>query len=121
MKKTLQINLGGLTFNIEEDAYTKLSGYLASIQKHFSSYESCDEIIQDIDGRIAEKFYEKTTAGGIIEMDDVDKIIKSMGSVSDFEAIQEDEDLSKPISGDKREEKSEEKGKVFENKNIALL
>lgn len=116
MKKTLQINLGGLTFNIEEDAYTKLSGYLASIQKHFSSYESCDEIIQDIEGRIAEKFYEKTTAGGIIEMDDVDKIIKSMGSVSDFEAIQEDEDLSKPISGEKREEKTEEKGKVFENK-----
>ena len=37
MKKTLQINLGDLTFNIEEDAYTKLSGYLASIQV-FNTY-----------------------------------------------------------------------------------
>ncbi|MCP9770544.1 PspC domain-containing protein [Lacihabitans sp. LS3-19] len=99
MKKTLQITIGGLIFNIEEDAYAKLSQYLEAIKKYFSSYESCEEITQDIEGRIAEKFYEKSQNGGVIEMDDVDKIIKSMGTVSDFEAIQEDEDLSKePIS-----------------------
>ena len=98
MKKTLQITIGGLIFNIEEDAFTKLSQYLEAIKKYFSSYESCEEITQDIEGRIAEKFYEKSQNGGVIEMDDVDKIIKSMGTVSDFEAIKEDEDLSKEPS-----------------------
>lgn len=95
MKKTLQITIGGLIFNIEEDAYNKLGQYLEAIKKYFSSYESCDEITQDIEARIAEKFYEKNQSGGAIEMEDVDKIIKSMGTVSDFEAIKEDEDLSK--------------------------
>jgi phage shock protein PspC (stress-responsive transcriptional regulator) len=100
MKKTLQITIGGLIFNIEEDAYNKLGQYLEAIKKYFSSYESCDEITQDIEARIAEKFYDKNQSGGAIEMEDVDKIIKSMGTVSDFEAIKEDEDLSKEQSAE---------------------
>ncbi len=108
MKKTLQITIGGLIFNIEEDAYNKLSQYLEAIKKYFSSYESCEEITQDIEARIAEKFYEKNQNGGAIEMDDVDKIIKSMGTVSDFEAIKEDEDLSKETVGSTSFASSEE-------------
>jgi phage shock protein PspC (stress-responsive transcriptional regulator) len=93
MKKTLQINIGGFFFTIEEDAYHKLSNYLNALKSYFSSYESCDEIVQDIEARIAEKFFEKQPQNGIIENEDVDKIIASMGSVSDFEALKEDEDL----------------------------
>ena len=97
MKKTLQINLAGITFNIEEDAYSKLNQYLKSIQQYFSTYESSEEIIKDIETRIAEKFFAKTKPEGtqIIEIEDVNQIIKSMGNVSDFEAIEEEEDLSK--------------------------
>ncbi len=97
MKKTLQINLAGISFTIEEDAYSKLSQYLKSIQQYFSSYESSEEIILDIETRIAEKFFVKTKTDStqIIEMEDVNNIIKSMGNVSDFEAIEEEEDLSK--------------------------
>lgn len=93
MKKTLQINIGGFFFTIEEEAYHKLNHYLSSLRTYFSSYESCDEIVQDIEARIAEKFFEKHQASGIIENDDVDQIIASMGSVSDFEAVKEEEDL----------------------------
>lgn len=93
MKKTLQINIGGFFFTIEEEAYHKLNHYLSSLRTYFSSYESCDEIVQDIEARIAEKFFEKHSASGIIENDDVDRIITSMGSVSDFEAVKEEEDL----------------------------
>jgi len=93
MKKTLQINIGGFFFTIEEEAYHKLNHYLSSLRTYFSSYESCDEIVQDIEARIAEKFFEKHQATGIIENDDVDRIIASMGSVSDFEAVKEEEDL----------------------------
>lgn len=93
MKKTLQINIGGFFFTIEEEAYHQLNHYLSSLRTYFSSYESCDEIVQDIEARIAEKFFEKHTTAGIIENDDVERIIASMGSVSDFEAVKEEEDL----------------------------
>ncbi len=93
MKKTLQINLGGVSFTIDEDAYQKLSNYLAAIKKYFSSYEGSAEIVEDIESRIAEKLYEKNNTNQIITMTDVDGIIKSMGTVSDFEAVQDEEDL----------------------------
>lgn len=93
MKKTLQINIGGFFFTIEEEAYHQLNQYLSSLRTYFSSYGSCDEIVQDIEARIAEKFFEKHQASGIIETDDVERIITSMGSVSDFEAVKEEEDL----------------------------
>ncbi len=93
MKKTLQINIGGFFFTIEEEAYRRLNQYLDSLKTYFSSYESCDEIVQDIEARIAEKFFEKHQSTGIIESEDVEGIIASMGSVSDFEALKEEEDL----------------------------
>jgi phage shock protein PspC (stress-responsive transcriptional regulator) len=95
MKKTLQINLGGLTFNIEETAFQKLNQYLDAIQKYFASYEGSSEIVADIESRMAEKFFLKTENGGVIEDEDVAKIIATMGTVDDFEAVKEDEDLIK--------------------------
>ena len=93
MKKTLQINIGGFFFTIEEEAYHQLNHYLDSLKAYFSNYESRDEIVQDIEARIAEKFFEKHQSSGIIEKEDVDRIITTMGSVSDFEAVKEEEDL----------------------------
>lgn len=96
MKKTIQINIAGVVFNIEEDAYDKLNNYLRSIQQYFSSYEGNQEIVSDIEARIAEKFWTKDKAEGasqVITLDGVNDLIKSMGSVADFEAIQEEEDL----------------------------
>lgn len=96
MKKTIQINIAGVVFNIEEDAYDKLNSYLRSIQQYFSSYEGSQEIVSDIEARIAEKFWtkDKTDASSqVITLERVNDLIKSMGSVADFEAIQEEEDL----------------------------
>ncbi len=96
MKKTISINIAGIVFYIEEDGYDKLSAYLKAIQKHFATYEGSNEIIADIEGRIAEKFWNKQKNDGTqaITLEDVEELIVSMGTVSDFEAIQEDEDLS---------------------------
>jgi len=100
MKKTISINIAGLIFYIEEDGYDKLKNYLNSIQKYFSSYEDSKEIISDIEGRIAEKFLnkQKTTEQQVIALDDVEQLIKSMGTVADFEAIEEEEDFATPAS-----------------------
>ncbi len=95
MKKTIQINIAGIIFNIEEDAFDTLSAYLKAIQTYFASYESHEEIVSDIEARIAEKFMgdNKAENAPIITIDEVDKVIKSMGTVADFAAIEEEEDL----------------------------
>ncbi len=109
MKKTLQINLGGITFNIEEDAYEKLSAYLESIKKYFSSYEGSSEIVADIEARIAEKFFAKTQQNGVISIDDVSGIVSTMGTVDDFESVKDEEDLKKET-----ESQEESKFETFE-------
>ncbi|ACT95459.1 PspC domain-containing protein [Dyadobacter fermentans] len=91
MKKTISINIGGIIFHIEEDGYEKLKGYLASIQKYFSSFADSKEILSDIEGRIAERFLNKQKAENkqVISLSDVDELIAAMGTVADFEAIEE--------------------------------
>ena len=96
MKKTISINIAGIVFHIEDDGYEKLNAYLKAIQKYFSSYEGSKEIVEDIEARIAEKFWDKQKSDDkqAISLQDVDGLIASMGSVSDFAAIEEEEDLA---------------------------
>lgn len=95
MKKTFSITIAGVVFHIEEDGYERLRGYLASVQQYFSAYEGSAEIIADIEGRIAEKFSDKLQKESkqSLSATDVDDLIRSMGTVADFEAIEEEEDL----------------------------
>ena len=58
MNKTISINLSGMLFNLEEAAYDKLSLYLLTIKASFQDADSRDEIIGDIESRIAELFQE---------------------------------------------------------------
>jgi phage shock protein PspC (stress-responsive transcriptional regulator) len=106
MKKTISINIAGIVFYIEDDGFEKLNAYLKAIQKYFSSYEGSKEIVEDIEARIAEKFWAKQKADDkqAISLQDVEGLIASMGSVSDFEAIEEDEDLA--MVGEKKEANS---------------
>lgn len=96
MQKTISINIAGIVFYIEEDGYDKLNAYLKGIQQYFSSYEGSKEIVEDIEARIAEKFWDKQKKESkqAISLNDVNELITSMGSVSDFAAIEEDEDLA---------------------------
>ena len=56
MKVTVNINLGGYPFNVDEDAYDRLRQYMKSLEKEFSGESSASEIMADIEGRIAELF-----------------------------------------------------------------
>ncbi len=104
MKKTISINIAGIVFYIEDDGFDKLNAYLKAIQKYFSSYEGSKEIVEDIEARIAEKFWDKQKSEDkqAISLEDVESLIASMGSVSDFAAIEEDEDLA--MAGDAKKE-----------------
>jgi len=56
MKKTVTANISGIVFHIDEDAYDKLNLYLARIREKLATEEGRDEILSDIEGRIAEMF-----------------------------------------------------------------
>ncbi|MEP1035228.1 PspC domain-containing protein [Ekhidna sp.] len=107
MKKNISINIGGIIFHIEEDGYDKLKSYLDSVNKYFSSFEDSKEIIADIEGRIAEIFLSKLDEGKqIINHEDVNDLIATMGTTKDFEATIENEPEEK--SEEKVHEKTEE-------------
>jgi phage shock protein PspC (stress-responsive transcriptional regulator) len=86
MKKVININFQGRVIPIEESAYDMLKQYVESLRKFFANEEGRDEIINDIEGRIAELFGESLKKGSTcITDDDVNHIIESMGRPEDFE------------------------------------
>lgn len=97
MKKNISINLQGIIFQIEEDAYEQLSRYLASVRAYFSTYEGHEEIVADIEARVAEIFSARISpAKQVINQDDVQYLIGRMGNVTDFEVEEplEEEDYA---------------------------
>ncbi|MDD4235733.1 MAG: PspC domain-containing protein [Bacteroidales bacterium] len=85
MKKTVSINLQGIIFNIDEDAYQLLSSYLEKLEKHFGNNEESSEIIKDIEARIAELFNEKLSQHRqVINIDDVKHTISILGEANDI-------------------------------------
>ncbi len=72
---------------IEDSAYEKLQQYIESLRRYFVKEEGRDEIINDIEGRIAELMNDKIKKGATAVTDeDIDAIITSMGRVEDFES-----------------------------------
>jgi len=100
MKITVSINLGGYSFNIDEDAYTELKRYLKNLELHFAEEESSSEILSDIESRMAELFRGKLTAyKQVITIDDVNKVISVLGTpedISDNEKRSAGEKFSSP-------------------------
>jgi phage shock protein PspC (stress-responsive transcriptional regulator) len=85
MKITVSINLGGYSFNIDEDAYAELKHYLKNLELHFAEEESSSEILSDIETRMAELFRTKiTNYKQVINIDDVRQAISIMGTPEDI-------------------------------------
>ena len=95
MNKTVNINLAGIFFHIDEDAYARLQRYLETIRHSFSNTQGRDEIISDIEARIAELFNDKVKNDRqVIGMKEVEEVITIMGQPEDYmvdEEIFEDE------------------------------
>jgi phage shock protein PspC (stress-responsive transcriptional regulator) len=85
MKITVSINLGGYSFNIDEDAYAELKRYLKNLELHFAGEESSSEILSDIESRMAELFRTKlTNYKQVINIEDVHQIITVLGTPEDI-------------------------------------
>ena len=87
MKKVININFQGRVIPIEETAYEMLKQYIESLRRYFANEEGRDEIINDIESRIAELFSERLKKGvTCITDEDVQSVMASMGRPEDFEA-----------------------------------
>src|SRR5687767_15484558 len=86
MKKIININLSGRVIPIEDSAYESLQRYIESLQRYFANEEGRDEIINDIESRIAELMNDKIRKNSAPVSDaDMEEIIASMGRIEDFE------------------------------------
>lgn len=85
MNKTVTINISGIIFHIEEDAYNTLSKYLSTIKGYFINADGGSEIMSDIEARIAELLKEKVSDyKQVVLMTDVTHVMNVMGKPEDF-------------------------------------
>ena len=99
MNKTVNINLGGLFFYIDEDAYQKMTRYFAAIKRSLNNSNGQDEIIKDIEMRVAELISEKhTTDKQVISMQELDEVIAVMGQPEDYRLDNEESDTKSTAS-----------------------
>ncbi len=99
MNKTVNINLAGTSFHIDEDAFGKLSRYLDAIRKSLKGADGSEEIMQDIEARIGELFSEKIeNPTQVITLKMLDEVIAVMGQPEDYEVDDEIFDDVPPAS-----------------------
>jgi phage shock protein PspC (stress-responsive transcriptional regulator) len=85
MNKTVNINLGGLVFHIDENAYQKLTNYFEAIKRSLSKTSGQEEILKDIEMRIGELISEKHSSDKqVISIEQVESIIAVMGQPEDY-------------------------------------
>jgi len=100
MNKTINVNIGGRVFNIEEAAFEKLNNYINSIRGYFGRDSSAEEIIADIELRIAELLLERTNEQKqVVVAKDVNEVIAIMGRPEEFAEDPEEADQQHSTTG----------------------
>lgn len=94
MDKTININLGGILFQIDEEAFRILRDYLQAINSRFANSQGGHETIEDIESRIAEIFQSQKGLAGAVSRENVDEMIKILGKPEDFDPGETDPGVS---------------------------
>lgn len=120
MKKTISVNIKGINFIIDEDAYELLDNYLKRLEINLKSQQGAKDILEDIELRIAELCQQKLSdKKQVVEIEDVQSVIATLGQPEDF--IEEEEKSTSsqkehftegPYSKEKRFYRDVENGKI---------
>lgn len=93
MKKNITINLFGQLYHIDEDAYELLQKYEANMRRYFSNKDGGEEIIDDIEHRIAELLTEHQAQGNeAIDITLIEMIIHRIGNPEEISEENEGEE-----------------------------
>ena len=121
MKKTLNINIGSRVFNIDEDAYNLLSKYLESIKTYFDKIKIDEDIFEDIENRISEKFSSTLDKRQSLNIGDVNNIIKEMGTLEDFKEAYNDFETNDYKDQNKESNNREDKKRIYRNTSDKVI
>jgi phage shock protein PspC (stress-responsive transcriptional regulator) len=129
MKKVININFQGQVIAIEETAFEILSQYIDNLKAYFSREECGDEIVNDIENRIAELFGNRLKLGfSCITDEDVESILASIGKPEDFDT--DYDESSDSTSGEKQssfqskkesESSKEDQTRLYRNSNDKII
>lgn len=88
MKKNITVNMFGILYPIDEDAYELLNRYLSNMRGYFSRQDGGTEIADDIEARVAELMNELRQSGvNAITIEHVQSIISRIGSPEQLDEI----------------------------------
>ena len=91
MKRVETININGIVFSINDDAFGKLNVYLHALNRNFEQEQGGREIIADIEARISELFTERNGSHSeVVTLDDVLKVIETLGTPEDISGADEE-------------------------------
>ena len=132
MKKVININFQGQVIAIEETAYEILKQYINSLKNYFSREQGGDEIVNDIENRIAELFGNRLKHGiTCITDEDVQSVITNIGRPEDFDSDYQqasaaaEEKMHQQTAGDhhrsSRATSSEEAKTLYRNENDKII
>ncbi|MGK4569140.1 PspC domain-containing protein [Flavobacterium sp. 3HN19-14] len=122
MNKTVNINLGGMVFHIDEDAYQKLTRYFEAIKRSLSNSNGQDEIIKDIEMRIAELISEKhTNEKQVISLKELDEVIAVMGQPEDYRLDNEEDDNRKNTSFNTASSSDRPSKKLYRDRETGMI
>jgi phage shock protein PspC (stress-responsive transcriptional regulator) len=118
MNKTISINLGGFFFHIDEDAYQKLSRYFDAVKRSLSS-DGRDEIMKDIESRIAELFQERIQNDKqVIGLVEIDAVIGIMGQPEDYKIDEENSTSSSYNASNRNYDRAK---RLYRDKDNSIL
>ncbi len=112
MDKTININLGGTLFQIDEETYRMLHDYLQEIDARFRNVPGGYETIEDIEFRIAEIFQSQKGPDGVITKENFEAMISIIGKPEDF-GQSENENITPPYSSGRK--------KLFRNPDDTII
>lgn len=122
MQRIIQITIGGRVIPIEEQAYAALNDYIRSLERQFANEEGKNDIIQDIENRIAELFAMKLDNGGqAIETDDIKKVIETLGHAEQLDADVEEEQQRRQYSHTHYTFQEPRRRRLYRNPNDKML
>ena len=94
MKKTIKINISGFVFNVDDDAYDRLKAYLDKLQSRFAGTPGDEEIMADIEARIAEIFQSRTGDDkDVVNSEDVEAAIGILGEPEDISGLEDGDEI----------------------------
>lgn len=122
MKKTLTINLNNSVFHIDDDAYELLQSYLEEVSHHLQNERDKDEIMFDIEARVAEIFNEKMDKNkNVVTFTDVENVITLLGKPSQFTDTADDDEEETEGNNTQNEKKTANEEKTSTGKKIKKL